>query len=89
VVAVANLAELNWQPALFFALEAVKAEEKKAGVPIYLDLTGALSRPPWSLSTTTSTVMVLDRGGRPVFQASGRLTAAQQDELFAAITAQL
>jgi hypothetical protein len=85
IVAVANLQELNWQPALFFALEAVKGEEKKAGVPIYLDLTGALSRPPWSLSPKTSSVLVLDATGREVFRVSGRLSAAQRAGLFDAV----
>lgn len=85
IVAVANLQELNWQPALFFALEAVKGEEKKAGVPIYLDLDGALSRPPWSLSPKTSSVLVLDQQGKEVFRAAGRLSAAQRAGLFDAV----
>ena len=41
----------------------MKDAEKKSGIPVYLDWTGALSGKPWDLSRTGSTVMVFDAAG--------------------------
>lgn len=89
VVAVANLEGFNWQPAIFFALEGVKKEEKKAGVPVYVDLTGELTRAPWRLPGTSSSVLVLSAGGERRFTATGKLSKAQLEAMFAAIQAEL
>jgi hypothetical protein len=89
VVAVANLEGFNWQPAIFFALEGVKKEEQKAGVPVYVDLTGELTRAPWGLSGTSSSVLVLSAAGERRFTATGKLSKAQLEAMLAALQAEL
>jgi hypothetical protein len=82
VVAVANVAAWNWFPARNFVLAAVKDIEKKVKQPVYLDFTGSLSASPWNLPPKSSTVLVLDREGRPTWRAQGRLPKEKVDELF-------
>ncbi|MBE2252987.1 MAG: hypothetical protein IAE78_25875 [Myxococcus sp.] len=85
VVAVANVAPWNWFPARNFVLTAVRDIEKQVNVPVYLDFTGELSGSPWNLPPRTSTVMVMDEQGRPVWRAQGRLSPAKLEELFKAL----
>lgn len=82
VVAVANVAAWDWFPARDFVLAAVRDIEKKVNVPVYLDFKGSLAAAPWGLPPKSSTVLVLDRSGRPVWRAQGRLSKEQVDELF-------
>ncbi|HYI00764.1 hypothetical protein [Hyalangium sp.] len=86
VVAVANLEKFNFFPARQIALSHVRAEEKKAGVPILVDLEGTLGGPPWALPKKTSTVMLLDATGAVVYSYSGRLEAAEQKTFFDALS---
>jgi len=83
VVAVANLQGLDWFPARGFALKAVRDAEKEAGIPVYVDWSGVLARPPWGLPAKTASVLVLDAAGQVRWQASGALDAAQREEVFA------
>lgn len=82
VVAVANVAAYDWFPARPFVLSAVRDAEKKVNVTIYLDFKGTLQSAPWSLPSKTSTVLVLDSAGTPVWRAQGRLGKEKIDELF-------
>lgn len=82
VVAVANVAAYDWFPARNFVLAAVRDIEKKVNVPVYLDFKGSLATSPWNLPPKSSTVMVLDASGQPVWRAQGRLSREKIDELF-------
>jgi hypothetical protein len=85
VVAVANLEGYNWFPARDFALAAVREAEVKAGIPVLVDWSGTLAAPPWSLPPRTSSVLVLTAEGRVAFERSGRLSADDRSDLFAAL----
>lgn len=71
VVAVANLQGLNWQPAIFFALMAVRSEEKKARIPVLVDFAGNMERSPWKLSSKSSSILVLAPDGEVLFESVG------------------
>ncbi|MDY7232806.1 hypothetical protein [Hyalangium rubrum] len=86
VVAVANLKPFNFFPARQIALSYVRDEEKKAGVPILVDLEGTLGGAPWSLPTKTSTVMLLDASGAIVYRYSGKLGEADRQAFFQALS---
>ena len=85
VVAVANLQAYDFWPARGIALSFVRDAEKKAGIPILVDLDGTLARAPWALPPRTSNVVLLDAAGRPVFVHSGRLEDADAGRFFAAL----
>jgi hypothetical protein len=85
VVAVANLQKFDFFPARQIALSYVRDEEKKAGVPILVDLDGTLGQAPWGLPTKTSNVLLLDADGALVFQHSGRMKPEEQERFFAAL----
>ncbi|MBN8229425.1 hypothetical protein JYK02_18095 [Corallococcus macrosporus] len=86
VVAVANLEKYDFFPAREIALSYVRDEEKKAGVPILVDLKGTLGQAPLKLPTKTSTVMLLDAEGTLVFRHSGRMKPEDQDRFFATLS---
>ncbi|MBL8952897.1 MAG: hypothetical protein JNK82_19115 [Myxococcaceae bacterium] len=75
VVAVANVAPYDWFPARNIVVSAVKDSEKAFGLPIYLDWSGELTRPPWSLKSESSSVVVLDKKGAVRWSKHGKLTA--------------
>ena len=85
VVAVANLQGLNWQPASFIALMAIRGEEEKARVPVLADFTGAMERAPWKLSAKASSILLLAPDGEVLFQSQGFL----EKEKYAALVAAL
>ncbi|MFB1479184.1 hypothetical protein [Corallococcus sp. RDP092CA] len=87
VVAVANLEKYDFFPAREIALSYVRDEEKKAGVPILVDLKGTLGQPPWKLPTKTSSVLLLDAEGAPVYRHSGRMKPEEQERFFTALGA--
>lgn len=74
VIAVANLKAYNFFPVRGFALRHVRELEQKVGIPIFADLDGALSEPPWSLPKHSSTVVLFDRSGNVVYEKSGALS---------------
>jgi hypothetical protein len=82
VVAVANLEKYDFFPAREIALSYVRDEEKKAGVPILVDLKGTLGLAPWKLPTKTSTVLLLNAEGTPVYKHSGRMKPEEQARFF-------
>ncbi len=82
VFAVANLKAFDFFPARQFAQAAVKKEEVKVGIPIFIDWEGELSSAPLSLPSKTSSVLLVDSGGNEVFRASGRLNDAEQHRFF-------
>jgi hypothetical protein len=88
VVAVANLEKFNFFPARQIALSYVQDEEKKAGVPILVDLEGTLGAAPWKLPTKTSNVLLLDAEGNVLYRHSGRMTD-KEVEVFLTLLAQL
>jgi hypothetical protein len=88
VVAVANLQKFNFFPARQIALSHVQEEEKKAGVPILVDLEGTLGAAPWKLPMKTSNVLLLDEEGKVLYRYSGRM-ADKDVALFLALLAQL
>lgn len=89
VLAVANLQGFDWFPARDFALKAVRDAEAKAGISVYADWQGALTKAPWRLSATTSNVVVLDAKGRLVLQAQGALDAQARERVLAALSTQV
>jgi len=89
VVAVANLKAFDFFPARQFALAAVRDAEKKAGIPVYVDFRGSLTVAPAALPANTSSVLVLDRQGRVLFEYRGRLGPAEQAEALRVLEAEL
>jgi hypothetical protein len=85
VVAVANLKAFNFFPARGIALSYVRDEEKKAGVPILVDLEGTLGKAPWELPTKTSTVVLMDASGAVVYRYSGKMDEAERQAFFNAL----
>lgn len=77
VIAVANVREYDWFPARNFVVSAVKDTEKKFGIPVYLDWEGRLSRSPFQLRPTGSTVLILDGQGKRRWSKTGALTAQE------------
>lgn len=86
VLAVANLEKFNFFPARQIALSYVRDEEKRAGVPILVDLEGTLGGPPWELPTKTSTVLLMDATGTVVYSYSGRMGEAERATFFTALS---
>lgn len=82
VVAVANLEAYAFFPAKQIALSYVRDEEKKAGVPILVDLEGTLGESPWGLPKKTSNVLLLDAEGTPIFRHSGRMKEEEMEAFF-------
>ncbi len=74
VIAIANVQGFDWFPARNFVVSSVKDTEKTTGIPVYLDWNGTLSKKPWSLSATGSTVMVFDSRGAKLFSHTGALS---------------
>jgi hypothetical protein len=89
VVPVANIARYDFPPAREIALAFLRRLERRVHVPILVDLDGTLTAPPWKLPDDTSSVVVLDAGGTPVWRRSGRLSDADVDALFATLAALL
>jgi hypothetical protein len=85
VVAVANLKSWDWRPARDFALAGVRSAESKFNIPIYIDFKGTLSAPPWGLPPKASSVLVLDEAGKVLFVASGPLTKAEREQIYAVL----
>jgi hypothetical protein len=82
VVAVANLKSFDFFPAREIALSFVRDEEKKAGVPILVDLKGTMGAAPWGLPMKTSNVLLLDAQGALVFRHSGKMKPEEQTAFF-------
>lgn len=82
VVAVANVAAYDWFPARGFVLDAVREVERQVHIPVLLDFRGAMAKAPWSLSPTSSTVLVLDARGVPALKFEGRLGERDLAALF-------
>ncbi len=85
VVAVANLEPFNFFPARQIALSHVKAEERRWGIPILVDLKGTLGKAPWALPKKTSSVLLLDGSGAIVYRYSGRMSEQEQEAFFQAL----
>jgi len=86
VVAVANLQKFDFFPARQIALSYVRDEEKKAGVPILVDLDGTLGAAPWQLPMKTSNVLLLDAAGALVFRHSGQMKPEEAAAFFTALS---
>lgn len=84
-VAVVNLEGLDWWPARPIAFGSIRAEEKKAAVPVLVDLRGALRRGPWLLDPKAATLLVLSPAGEVVFHAEGRVDGQRFVELKATL----
>ena len=89
VVAIANVKGFNWFPARNFVISAVKDTEKKAGVPVYLDWSGALWNAPWKLPSKTASVVVLKSDGRLLLQFTGKLKPEERTAVFEALKGEL
>jgi hypothetical protein len=74
VIAVANIAAFDFFPAREIAMRFVGQLEGRVGVPILLDVDGALTRPPWSLPAGGAAVVVFDSRGERVLERRGRLS---------------
>jgi hypothetical protein len=85
VIAVANVAAFDFFPAREIATRYIRRLEGQVGVPILLDLDGALARPPWSLPSDGAAVVVFDGRGAPVLERRGRLSQAEVDATLATL----
>ncbi|MBZ4397949.1 hypothetical protein OWM54_16205 [Myxococcus sp. MISCRS1] len=86
VVAVANLMKFDFFPARQIALSYVRDEEKKVGVPILVDLKGAMGEAPWTLPLKTSNVLLLDAQGVLVYRHSGKMKPEEQTAFFESLS---
>nr|BDT31324.1 peroxiredoxin family protein [Myxococcus sp. MH1] len=86
VVAVANLMKFDFFPARQIALSYVRDEEKKVGVPILVDLKGAMGEAPWMLPLKTSNVLLLDAQGVLVYRHSGKMKPEEQTAFFESLS---
>jgi len=86
VVAVANLRKFDFFPARQIALSYVRDEEKKAGVPILVDMDGTMGSAPWGLPMKTSNVLLLDAQGAVVYRYSGKMKPEEQVAFFSALS---
>jgi len=82
VVAVANLSGYDFFPANGIARHYVREAERKAGIPIYIDWEGRLSKGPWSLPPKGATVLLVDAQAKPVWQHSGLMDEAAVQTFF-------
>jgi hypothetical protein len=83
VVAIANVRGFDWFPAKNFVVSAVEDAEKSSGIPVFMDWSGVMSNPPWSLSATGSTVLVVDAAGeRKLFSKGGKLSPEEIGQVF-------
>jgi hypothetical protein len=89
VIAVANVADYDWFPARNFVLAAIRDVERRYQLKVYLDFSGSLARPPWSLPARSSTVVLLDAGGVARQSWRGKLSPADVDALLAQVAALL
>ena len=85
IVAVANLKQYDFFPARGIATTFIRGVEATVGIPILLDLRGALATAPWSLPPDGGTVVILDRACRETFRHTGTLGPADTDRFFAAL----
>ena len=85
VIAVANVAAFDFFPAREIATRYIRRLEGQVGVPILLDLDGALARPPWNLPADGAAVVVFDGRGAPVLVRRGRLSSADVDATLATL----
>lgn len=86
VVAVANLMKFDFFPARQIALSYVRDEEKKVGVPILVDLKGAMGEAPWTLPLKTSNVLLLDAQGVLIYRHSGKMKPEEQTAFFESLS---
>jgi len=82
VVAVANLGAYDFFPARHFAKKAVRDVEERVKIPVLIDWKRSLAASPWNLPPKSSSVLVLDAEGRPVFEHSGTLSPNEIERLF-------
>ncbi len=86
VLSVANLQNFDFFPARQIALSFVRDEEKKVGVPILVDMDGALGKAPWKLPLKTSNVVLLDADGALAYRHSGRMKPEELTNFFAVLS---
>jgi hypothetical protein len=82
VIAIANISAYNFPPARQIATAFIRRAERRAGIPILLDLSGTLQAQPWALPDDASTVLLLDAGGRVVWRHSGKVPPAETTRMF-------
>jgi hypothetical protein len=77
---IVDLEGYDFWPVHGFAADAVRAEAKRIGWPIYCDWTGDLRR-ALDVRSEMSTVILIDRTGKVVFAAEGPLEDEAQDRI--------
>ena len=77
---IVDLEGYDFWPVHGFAADAVRAEAKRIGWPIYCDWTGDLRR-ALDVRSDMSTVILIDRTGKVVFAAEGPLPDDEQERL--------
>lgn len=85
VVAIANIQAYDFFPAKDFAVTFIRRLEGRIGIPILLDASGVLSKPPWNLPADGATVVLLDAEGRLVWQEHGALGPERTRDLLARV----
>ncbi len=77
---IVDLEGYDFWPVHGFAADAVRAEAKRIGWPIYCDWTGELRR-ALDVRSEMSTVILIDRNGKVVFAAEGPLEEQEQERI--------
>ena len=81
MVGIAYLKPYDFFPIRGFAFDRIRAMEKRTGIPILVDLKGQMGTAPWSLPTSGSTVLFLDKDGRVLFRKTGPLSADEVQQI--------
>jgi peroxiredoxin len=83
VLGIAYLKPYDFFPVRGFALERLRAMEKRSGIPILADLKGEMGQAPWSLPARGSTVLLVDKEGHVVFRKTGALSDEEVKQVVA------
>ncbi len=85
---IVDLEGYDFWPVHGLAADAVRAEAKRSGWPIYCDWNGDLRR-ALDVRSEMSTVILIDRSGKVLFAAEGPLDEDKQEEILELLRDQL
>jgi hypothetical protein len=88
LVPVADVSAYDYWPVRGFARDAVRAQSRKVGVPIYCDWHGAF-RQQLALRRGTSNVLLIGKTGHVLFASEGALLPGERETLLRLVHEQL
>jgi len=85
IMPVANVSGYDFMPASNFARAAIRNVAHDIQLPILMDWRGALQARPFSLRSSASNVVVIDRSGRIVWSHAGIVSGTVRSAFFRAV----